>query len=105
MKTRAAKYAMKLAQTKDEDKRCLSPHVVTRVYRPPEILVLHADYDQTVDIWSLGCILGELMHHEQLERAKHDKELRSRIDVNRERYLFSGDSSYPLSPCISKEND
>jgi len=43
-------------------KRCLSPDVVTRWYRPPEIIMMEKYYDQTADIWSLGCTLAELIH-------------------------------------------
>lgn len=38
-----------------------SPGVVTLWYRPPEILLNTGTYDHTCDIWSLGCILGELL--------------------------------------------
>lgn len=38
-----------------------SPGVVTLWYRPPEILLNTGKYDHTCDIWSLGCILGELL--------------------------------------------
>ena len=35
--------------------------VVTLWYRPPELLLGDTDYDETVDIWSAGCILAELL--------------------------------------------
>lgn len=41
-------------------KRSMSPHVVTRSYRPPEV-ALGQNYDETVDIWSLGVVFYELM--------------------------------------------
>ena len=34
--------------------------VVTRWYRAPELLLGDKHYDQGVDMWSMGCILGEL---------------------------------------------
>ena len=49
---------------KDEDmklRRNLTPHVITRAYRPPEILLVESIYSNTVDIWSCGCILGEML--------------------------------------------
>lgn len=42
-------------------KRQLSAHVVSRWYRPPELILLEKSYDQAVDIWGLGCILAELL--------------------------------------------
>ena len=35
--------------------------VVTIWYRAPELLLGCANYDLTIDIWSLGCVLGEMM--------------------------------------------
>jgi mitogen-activated protein kinase 1/3 len=36
-------------------------YVVTRYYRAPEVLLSSGKYDEKVDIWSLGCILSELL--------------------------------------------
>eukprot|EP01061_Rhynchopus_euleeides_P009374 TRINITY_DN1853_c0_g2_i2.p1 TRINITY_DN1853_c0_g2~~TRINITY_DN1853_c0_g2_i2.p1 ORF type:complete len:349 (+),score=128.36 TRINITY_DN1853_c0_g2_i2:183-1229(+) len=47
-----------LARGFDENE--LTGYVVTRWYRPPELLLL-SHYTPAVDIWSLGCILAELM--------------------------------------------
>mmetsp|Transcript_35911 Transcript_35911/g.55138 ORF Transcript_35911/g.55138 Transcript_35911/m.55138 type:complete len:93 (+) Transcript_35911:642-920(+) len=41
--------------------RDLSNHVVTRVYRPPEIILTESEYGPKVDLWSLGCILVEIL--------------------------------------------
>jgi len=35
-------------------------NVVTWFYRAPEILYGSTNYDQSIDIWSLGCIFGEM---------------------------------------------
>ena len=64
----------------------VSTHMVARWYRPPEI-ILSSDYDFKVDIWSLGCILAELMYTWQ--PGNHNP---------KERYLFKGNSCFPLSP-------
>ena len=33
----------------------------TRWYRAPELLLSASSYDQSVDIWSIGCILAEMI--------------------------------------------
>ena len=38
----------------------LSSYVQARSYRAPEV-ILGLPYNQTVDIWSLGCIVAELL--------------------------------------------
>lgn len=38
-----------------------STYVCSRWYRAPELLQQNADYTTKVDIWSCGCVLGELM--------------------------------------------
>lgn len=39
----------------------LTEYVATRWYRAPEILLGSTKYTKAVDIWSIGCILGELI--------------------------------------------
>jgi len=41
--------------------RSLSPHVQTRIYRAPEVALLENHYSFEIDIWSVGCIIGELL--------------------------------------------
>ena len=40
--------------------RQLTKHVVTRWYRAPELILIQP-YTSAVDIWSIGCILAELL--------------------------------------------
>ncbi|BHF78763.1 Mitogen-activated protein kinase 10 [Sparganum proliferum] len=47
-----------LARTANEN-FMMTPYVVTRYYRAPEI-ILGMPYSENVDIWSLGCIFGEM---------------------------------------------
>ena len=42
--------------------RTLSRRVVTRYYRAPELLLGSRSYGTAIDIWSLGCILAEMLH-------------------------------------------
>eukprot|EP01064_Diplonema_japonicum_P034182 TRINITY_DN7000_c1_g2_i1.p1 TRINITY_DN7000_c1_g2~~TRINITY_DN7000_c1_g2_i1.p1 ORF type:complete len:445 (+),score=97.99 TRINITY_DN7000_c1_g2_i1:38-1336(+) len=48
------------------DKNELTDYVVTRWYRPPELLLLSNTYTPAVDIWSIGCILAELLNRKPL---------------------------------------
>lgn len=38
----------------------MTPYVVTRYYRAPEV-ILGMGYTDNVDIWSVGCIMGEMI--------------------------------------------
>lgn len=38
----------------------LTEYVATRWYRAPEILLGSQQYSRAVDIWSVGCIVGEM---------------------------------------------
>jgi mitogen-activated protein kinase 15 len=38
----------------------LTDYVATRWYRAPEILLGSHSYTKAVDIWSIGCIIGEM---------------------------------------------
>jgi tRNA A-37 threonylcarbamoyl transferase component Bud32 len=39
----------------------LTEYVVTRWYRAPEIMLACHEYSKPIDIWSIGCIFGELI--------------------------------------------
>lgn len=56
-----------LARVKSVDN--LTEHVVTFWYRAPELLLGKSDYDEKIDIWSLGCIFAELLTNEVLFRG------------------------------------
>ncbi|EGR31693.1 protein kinase domain protein [Ichthyophthirius multifiliis] len=37
-----------------------TPYIVSRYYRAPELILCITKYTQKIDMWSFGCILGEL---------------------------------------------
>lgn len=39
----------------------MTEYVTSRWYRAPEIMLTYSNYSPAVDVWSLGCILAELM--------------------------------------------
>lgn len=69
-------------------KRQLTGHVVTRWYRAPEIILLEKDYGPAIDIWSVGCIFGELLSMMKENAPTYQDRLP----------LFPGKSCFPLSP-------
>ena len=42
--------------------RDLTSHVVTRHYRAPELILMEKYYGPAIDVWAVGCILGELLN-------------------------------------------
>ena len=44
----------------------MTGYVVTRWYRAPEIILHWTRYNQTVDVWSVGCIMAEMLTQEPL---------------------------------------
>lgn len=44
---------------------------MTRWYRAPEIMLSKSVYSKSVDIWSVGCILAELIGRTPLFQGKH----------------------------------
>lgn len=46
---------------KSDDSSLLTSYVATRWYRAPELLLASTHYTKAVDMWAVGCILGELL--------------------------------------------
>ena len=67
------KYVLSTYSTSDillkpfpsEKTRSMSPAVQTRWYRAPEIAMLVPNYDYKIDMWSMGCILYELLYYKK----------------------------------------
>jgi len=39
----------------------MTPYVITRYYRAPEIIISWKHYTKAVDIWRFGCLFAELL--------------------------------------------
>jgi len=50
-----------LGKEEDSSQATLTEYVATRWYRAPEILLGSTKYSKAVDMWSVGCILAELV--------------------------------------------
>jgi mitogen-activated protein kinase 1/3 len=48
----------------------MTEYVVTRWYRAPELLLSCEDYTSAIDIWSMGCILAEILGRKPLFPGK-----------------------------------
>ncbi|XP_064597811.1 mitogen-activated protein kinase 1-like [Liolophura sinensis] len=49
----------------------LTEYVATRWYRAPEIMLSSKGYTKSIDVWSVGCILAEMLANRPLFPGKH----------------------------------
>eukprot|EP00842_Homolaphlyctis_polyrhiza_P005731 jgi/Hompol1/6159/HPOL_004846-RA len=61
-----------LARTISDPPEPLTPGVVTLWYRSPELLYGASTYTTAIDMWSLGCIFGELLLSDPLLPGRDD---------------------------------
>lgn len=52
--------------------KVMTDYVATRWYRPPELLIGKDDYDKSIDIWSIGCVMAEIIDGEPLFPGEND---------------------------------
>ena len=48
----------------------MTEYVVTRWYRAPELLLSCDEYGPSIDVWSVGCIMAELLGRKPLFPGK-----------------------------------
>lgn len=53
--------------------------VVTRWYRAPELLLGERCYTTAVDIWSCGCVYGELVAGKPILQGSYDEDQKAKI--------------------------
>jgi cyclin-dependent kinase-like len=39
----------------------MTDYVATRWYRPPELILGRDDYDKSIDIWAIACVMAEMI--------------------------------------------
>jgi len=59
------------ADEPDQVQGVLTEYVVTRWYRAPEVMLLPKQYTSAVDVWSVGCILGEILLRKAMFQGKN----------------------------------
>jgi serine/threonine protein kinase len=64
-----------LARLVTDKRKDLTPTVITLWYRPPEILLGLKKYDSKADMWSVGCVLAELLNGRPLFPASSEPEM------------------------------
>ena len=74
----------------------MSTCIQTRWYRAPEVILLDHNYNKAIDIWSVGVILFELLYCLDKNTSKPGFNLKKR-------FIFNGDSCYPISPNPEEE--
>lgn len=89
---RITKKLAKVQKSMTHKRKSLSPHVTTRWYRAPEVILVTNHYDQAADIWSLGCVLAQL-----IGAMKPTKTVTHQP-------IFEGSTCYPLSPHVQKND-
>ena len=82
------KRLLKTKEQRKNMKRELTGHVVTRWYRAPELILLEKEYGPAIDVWSIGCVFGELLGMMKESAPTY-------LD---RKPLFPGKSCFPLSP-------
>eukprot|EP01038_Epipyxis_sp_PR26KG_P008497 gene8497-11488_t len=67
-----ARYIDETTRVGKNDQNPMTEYVVTRWYRPPELLISpkNKPYSEAVDLWSVGCILAELIRRKPLFPGK-----------------------------------
>ncbi|KAH8918846.1 Pkinase-domain-containing protein [Atractiella rhizophila] len=68
-----------LARTFGDPMRPMTPLVVTLWYRSPELLLGAQEYTTAIDLWSVGCIFGELVLGEPVMQGKGEIDQINRI--------------------------
>ena len=59
-----------LAKEESDDGHDMTDYVTMRWYRAPELVMEHRHYTGKIDIWGIGCILGELFGSKPLCQGK-----------------------------------
>lgn len=61
------------AASTDDNSGFMTEYVATRWYRAPEIMLTFKEYTKAIDVWSVGCILAEMLSSKPLFPGKDCK--------------------------------
>lgn len=54
------------------ERKRYTPNVVTQWYRAPELLLGDPYYNESVDIWSIGCVMGEFWYRQPILQGANE---------------------------------
>ena len=58
------------AASQEDNSGFMTEYVATRGYRAPEIMLTFKEYTKAIDVWSVGCILAEMLSGKPLFPGK-----------------------------------
>lgn len=61
------------AASQEDNSGFMTEYVATRWYRAPEIMLTFKEYTKAIDVWSVGCILAEMLSGKPLFPGKDCK--------------------------------
>lgn len=67
------------AASTDDNSGFMTEYVATRWYRAPEIMLTFKEYTKAIDVWSVGCILAEMLSSKPLFPGKDC--MRASLDI------------------------
>lgn len=82
----------------------LTQLVVTLWYRAPELLLGVEKYGAEIDMWSIGCIFGELLRKEPLLQGKNEVDELSKVRVQSSQQRMEFRADYSLRSSNSAES-
>lgn len=69
------------AASQEDNSGFMTEYVATRWYRAPEIMLTFKEYTKAIDVWSVGCILAEMLSGKPLFPGKDCKWQQSTIST------------------------
>ncbi|KAJ2909863.1 hypothetical protein GGI21_001452 [Coemansia aciculifera] len=97
-----------LARLYHKPLRPMTPQMTTLWYRAPELIFGSTEYSPAIDLWSVGCILGELLTHRPFMPGKSEQEqvnlIVDMIGAPNER-IWPGFRQLPLAPLLRIADD
>ena len=75
-----------------------TPNVISGHYRPPEVLLGCRDYGRAADLWSAGCIFGELLSRQVLFPGKDEPD---QLTIIFDLLGEPTEKRWPLYPCVA----
>jgi len=74
-------FGLARSMSREEEDPAMTDYVVTRWYRAPEVVLLASEYTEKIDVWSIACILCEIIGRKPLFTGKdHLDQIRKIIE-------------------------